>query len=114
MGKVLKKVTKPIQKLIPKEIKPFLPALAAVFGPAAFAGTGIFSSAALASLPVGVQAAIASGLTSTLTEGKPDLKSAALSGIMAQARFGSLKGIGPQSTALRANVCNVDEISKFL
>jgi hypothetical protein len=35
MGKVFKKVTKPIQKLIPKEIKPFLPALAAVFGPAA-------------------------------------------------------------------------------
>ena len=93
MGKVLKKVTKPIQKLIPKEIKPFLPALAAVFGPAAFAGTGIFSSAALASLPVGVQAAIASGLTSTLTEGKPDLKSAALSGIMAQAGP-SLKGYG--------------------
>jgi aldehyde:ferredoxin oxidoreductase len=46
MGKVFKKITKPIQKLIPKEIKPFLPALAAVFGPAAFAGTGIFSSAA--------------------------------------------------------------------
>jgi hypothetical protein len=93
MGKVLKKITKPIQKLIPKEIKPFLPALAAVFGPAAFAGTGIFSSAALASLPVGVQAAIASGLTSTLTEGKPDLKSAALSGIMSQAGS-SLKGYG--------------------
>jgi hypothetical protein len=93
MGKVLKKITKPIQKLIPKEIKPFLPALAAVFGPAAFAGTGIFSSAALAALPVGVQAAIASGLTSTLTEGKPDLKSAALSGIMAQAGP-SLKGYG--------------------
>jgi hypothetical protein len=93
MGKVFKKITKPIQKLIPKEIKPFLPALAAVFGPAAFAGTGIFSSAALASLPVGVQAAIASGLTSTLTEGKPDLKSAALSGIMAQAGS-SLKGFG--------------------
>ena len=93
MGKAIKKITKPIQKLIPKEIKPFLPALAAVFGPAAFAGTGIFSSAALASLPVGVQAAIASGLTSTLTEGKPDLKSAALSGIMAQAGP-SLKGYG--------------------
>jgi len=85
MGKVVKSITKPIQKLIPKEIKPFLPALAAILGPAAFAGSGIFSSAALASLPVGVQAAIASGLTSTLTEGKPDLKSAALSGIMAQA-----------------------------
>jgi hypothetical protein len=105
MGKVLKKITKPIQKLIPKEIKPFLPALAAVFGPAAFAGTGIFSSAALASLPVGVQAAIASGLTSTLTEGKPDLKSAALSGIMSQAGS-SLKGYGsnlPQGNVMGPN-----------
>jgi hypothetical protein len=105
MGKVFKKITKPIQKLIPKEIKPFLPALAAVFGPAAFAGTGIFSSAALASLPVGVQAAIASGLTSTLTEGKPDLKSAALSGIMSQAGS-SLKGYGsnlPQGNVMGPN-----------
>jgi hypothetical protein len=105
MGKVLKKITKPIQKLIPKEIKPFLPALAAIFGPAAFAGTGIFSSAALASLPVGVQAAIASGLTSTLTEGKPDLKSAALSGIMSQAGS-SLKGYGsniPQGNVMGPN-----------
>jgi hypothetical protein len=105
MGKVFKKITKPIQKLIPKEIKPFLPALAAIFGPAAFAGTGIFSSAALASLPVGVQAAIASGLTSTLTEGKPDLKSAALSGIMSQAGS-SLKGYGsniPQGNVMGPN-----------
>jgi hypothetical protein len=108
MGKVIKKITKPIQKLIPKEIKPFLPALAAVFGPAAFAGTGIFSSAALASLPVGVQAAIASGLTSTLTEGKPDLKSAALSGIMSQAGS-SLKGYGsnlPQGNVMGPNPQN--------
>ena len=108
MGKVFKKITKPIQKLIPKEIKPFLPALAAVFGPAAFAGTGIFSSAALASLPVGVQAAIASGLTSTLTEGKPDLKSAALSGIMSQAGS-SLKGFGsnlPQGNVMGPNPQN--------
>jgi hypothetical protein len=108
MGKVFKKITKPIQKLIPKEIKPFLPALAAVFGPAAFAGTGIFSSAALASLPVGVQAAIASGLTSTLTEGKPDLKSAALSGIMSQAGS-SLKGYGsnlPQGNVMGPNPQN--------
>jgi hypothetical protein len=108
MGKAIKKITKPIQKLIPKEIKPFLPALAAVFGPAAFAGTGIFSSAALASLPVGVQAAIASGLTSTLTEGKPDLKSAALSGIMSQAGS-SLKGFGsnlPQGNVMGPNPQN--------
>jgi hypothetical protein len=111
MGKVFKKITKPIQKLIPKEIKPFLPALAAVFGPAAFAGTGIFSSAALASLPVGVQAAIASGLTSTLTEGKPDLKSAALSGIMSQAGS-SLKGYGSGSN-LPQGKCHGTKSSKL-
>jgi hypothetical protein len=81
MGKVVKAITKPIQKIIPKEIKPFLPALAAVLGPAAFASF----SPAFASLPIGLQSAIISAGTSTLVEGKPDLKSAALSGIMAQA-----------------------------
>jgi hypothetical protein len=53
----------------------------------------VFFQVRPASLPVGVQAAIASGLTSTLTEGKPDLKSAALSGIISQAAP-SLKGYG--------------------
>jgi hypothetical protein len=81
MGSVVKSITKPIRKLIPKEIRPFLPALAAVLGPAAFASF----SPAFASLPIGLQSAIISAGTSTLTEGKPDLKSAALSGIMSQA-----------------------------
>ena len=87
------KVKKTIQKVIPKEIKPYLPALAAVLGPAAFAGSGMFASAALASLPVGVQAALASAATSGLTQDKVDLKQAALSGIMSQAGA-SLKGYG--------------------
>jgi hypothetical protein len=34
MGKVFKKITKPIQKLIPKELKPFAPFIAAALGPA--------------------------------------------------------------------------------
>lgn len=93
MGKVIKAITKPIQKIIPKEIKPFLPALAAVFGPAMFATGGMFAGTAFATLPVGMQAALISAGTSTLTEGKPDLKSAALSGIMSQVGAG-LKDYG--------------------
>jgi hypothetical protein len=72
MGKVFKKITKPIQKLIPKEIKPFLPALAAVFGPAAFASMGGGIGAAFAKLPAFAQAAIvrinAAGLKAALGE----------------------------------------------
>jgi hypothetical protein len=62
----------------------------------------------LLSYQLWLQAAIASGLTSTLTEGKPDLKSAALSGIMSQAGS-SLKGYGsnlPQGNIMGPNPQN--------
>jgi hypothetical protein len=85
MGKTLKKITKPIQKLIPKEIKPFLPALAAVFGPAAFAGMGGGIGTAFAKLPAFAQAAIINATTQGVVEGKIDPKQVAASGIMAQA-----------------------------
>jgi len=93
MGKVLKKVTKPIQKLIPKEIKPFLPALAAVFGPAAFASMGGGIGAAFAKLPAFAQAAIVNATTQGVVEGKIDPKQVAASGITAQLGS-SLKGFG--------------------
>jgi hypothetical protein len=93
MGKVFKKITKPIQKLIPKEIKPFLPALAAVFGPAAFASMGGGIGAAFAKLPAFAQAAIVNATTQGVVEGKIDPKQVAASGIMAQAGS-SLKGFG--------------------
>jgi hypothetical protein len=93
MGKVFKKITKPIQKLIPKEIKPFLPALAAVFGPAAFASLGGGVGLAFAKLPAFAQAAIINATTQGVVEGKIDPKQVAASGIMAQAGS-SLKGFG--------------------
>jgi hypothetical protein len=93
MGKVFKKITKPIQKLIPKEIKPFLPALAAVFGPAAFASMGGGIGAAFAKLPAFAQAAIVNATTQGVVEGKIDPKQVAASGIMAQAGS-SLKNLG--------------------
>jgi hypothetical protein len=108
MGKVFKKITKPIQKLIPKEIKPFLPALAAVFGPAAFASMGGGIGAAFAKLPAFAQAAIVNATTQGVVEGKIDPKQVAASGIMAQAGS-SLKGLGsnlPQGNVMGPNPQN--------
>jgi hypothetical protein len=108
MGKVFKKITKPIQKLIPKEIKPFLPALAAVFGPAAFASMGGGIGAAFAKLPAFAQAAIVNATTQGVVEGKIDPKQVAASGIMAQAGS-SLKNLGsnlPQGNVMGPNPQN--------
>ena len=108
MGKTLKKITKPIQKLIPKEIKPFLPALAAVFGPAAFAGMGGGIGTAFAKLPAFAQAAIINATTQGVVEGKIDPKQVAASGIMAQAGS-SLKDFGsnlPQGNVMGPNPQN--------
>jgi hypothetical protein len=103
MGKVFKKITRPIQKLIPKEIKPFLPALAAVFGPAAFASMGGGIGAAFAKLPAFAQAAIVNATTQGVVEGKIDPKQAAVSGILAQAGSG-LKGYGTSPNLPQGNV----------
>jgi hypothetical protein len=60
MGKVFKKITKPIQKLIPKELKPFAPFIAAALGP-----VGGFQF--LSALGPTAQAAISKGLISAGT-----------------------------------------------
>jgi hypothetical protein len=87
------KIRRTISKLIPKEIKPILPALAAVFGPAAFASLGGGVGLAFAKLPAFAQAAIINATTQGVVEGKIDPKQVAASGIMAQAGS-SLKGFG--------------------
>jgi len=74
-------MAKKIKKLIPKEIKPALPALAAIFGPAALAqfGPAAFSgSGVLASLPA--RAMVSSALAQAATEGKIDPKDTLLAG----------------------------------
>ena len=78
-------MAKKIRKIIPKEIRPALPALAAVFGPSAlFGAKGLFAGTALASAPVGIQAALINAATQGVTEEKIDPKQTALSGITAQ------------------------------
>jgi hypothetical protein len=80
MGKVFKKITKPIQKLIPKELKPFAPFIAAALGP-----VGGFQF--LSALGPTAQAAISKGLISAGTSAAlgEDTKSALRSGILAAA-----------------------------
>ena len=39
LKKIFKPVQKVVQKIVPKEVRPFLPYAAAAFGPAALAGT---------------------------------------------------------------------------
>ena len=75
--KIFRPVRKIAKKIIPKEVKPFLPYLAAAyFGPKAakFASTGIFSNP-------GVTKALIAGTTSAATDEKGDpLRAAALAG----------------------------------
>jgi hypothetical protein len=80
MGKVFKKITKPIQKLIPKELKPFAPFIAAALGP-----VGGFKF--LSALGPTAQAAISRGLIAAGTSAAlgEDTKSTLRSGILAAA-----------------------------
>tara|TARA_X000001382_G_scaffold41271_2_gene27691 strand:+ start:422 stop:1639 length:1218 start_codon:yes stop_codon:yes gene_type:complete len=75
---------KKIQKIIPKEIRPALPAIAAI-GLPYLAGAGTFGTkiATLAAKSPGIAAAIANAATQAATQDKFDIKSAALSGLQA-------------------------------
>jgi len=82
-------VKKKIQKIIPKEIKPALPALAAI-GLPYLATTGAFGAGSLATklgafaqANPGMAAALSNAVTQAATQDKFDVKSAALSGLQA-------------------------------
>ena len=83
MGGVVEKITKPIRKIIPKEIRPILP-IAAAFLPIPGAGA-LGSALAKTGLNPLVQAAIKRGIISAgvqgITEGKVDPFKTAISGI---------------------------------
>jgi len=71
--KVFKPVRKIAKKIIPKEIRPFLPYIAAAFGPAGLAGTKF------AAMNPAFQKAILAGVTSAATDEQGDpLRAAAL------------------------------------
>ena len=73
---LLKKIFRPVRKitkkLIPKEIRPALPFLAAYYGPAAFAKEGIFSNKIL------TDALLAAGTAAATDEDANLLRTAAL------------------------------------
>lgn len=93
MGSVVEKVTKPIRKIIPKEIRPILP-IAAAFLPVPGMGA-IGSALAKTQLNPLVQAAIKRGIISAgvqgVTEGKVDPFKTAVAGLA-----GGLSEVGPE------------------
>jgi len=81
------KVKKKIKKAIPKEIAPFLPALASIYGGPALAG--LFGGGPLGG---GIGAFLADAATQELTSDRTRLESALVSGI-----FGAARGATPNS-----------------
>ena len=79
MGKVIKRITRPIKKLIPKEIKPALPYIAAFYGGPAMAGSSFMSGIGNAALRNAISKGLISGATAAATDDNANiLRSAAL------------------------------------
>jgi hypothetical protein len=76
MGGVVKKARKTIKKLVPKEIRPFAPYIAAGFLPPGAVGLGGISNAAL-------QKAIIAGGTRFATDDEADLKDVGITAALA-------------------------------
>ena len=76
--KLFKSARKRVQKLIPKEIRPFVPYIAAAFGPAGLASSGIFSNPA-------VTKALIVGGTRFATDDEADLKDIGITAALAAA-----------------------------
>ena len=76
--KLFKSARKRVKKLIPKEIRPFVPYIAAAFGPAGLASSGIFSNPA-------VTKALIAGGTRFATDDEADLKDIGITAALAAA-----------------------------
>ena len=73
--KLFKSARKRVKKLIPKEIRPFIPYIAAAMGPAGLASSGIFSNPA-------VTKALIAGGTRFATDDEADLKDIGITDIV--------------------------------
>ena len=76
---LFKKARKFVKKIIPKEIRPFIPYIAAAFGPAGLAGTKF------ATLNPAFQKAILAGGTKFATDDEADLKDVGVTAALAAA-----------------------------
>jgi hypothetical protein len=92
---LFKKARKFVKKIIPKEIRPFIPYIAAAFGPAGLAGTKF------ATLNPAFQKAILAGGTKFATDDEADLKDIGVTAALAAAptaldQFAGPTGPDPQ------------------
>jgi hypothetical protein len=108
MGSIVKKVTKPFQKLskkiIPKEIRPALPYIAAAFGPAGLAGTQF------ATLNPAFQKALIAGATAAATDDDANILRTA---VLAGAPDALSQGLGSAGRAL-GNANPESKLAQFL
>ena len=111
MGSVVRKITRPIKKLIPKEIKPFLPYAAAALGTPYLAGSGLGSLATFATKNPALTKALISGATSAATDeqGNP-LRTA----LLAAAPDAIKGGLGAAGSRLSGTINKVDEFAPTL
>ena len=88
--RLVKKPRKLIKKLIPKEIRPFVPYIAAAMGPAGLASSGIFSNPA-------VTKALIAGGTRFATDDEADIKDIGITAALAAApsALDQFSGVNP-------------------
>ena len=109
--RLVKKPRKLIKKLIPKEIRPFVPYIAAAMGPAGLASSGIFANPA-------VTKALIAGGTKFATDDEADLKDIGITAALAASpdliKQGSSSLAGKLDPKLAADIAgNIDEASSL-
>jgi len=109
--RLVKKPRKFIKKLIPKEIRPFVPYIAAAMGPAGLASSGIFANPA-------VTKALIAGGTKFATDDEADLKDIGITAALAASpdliKQGSSSLAGKLDPKLAADIAgNIDEASSL-
>ena len=109
--RLVKKPRKLIKKLIPKEIRPFVPYIAAAMGPAGLASSGIFANPA-------VTKALIAGGTKFATDDEADLKDIGITAALAASpdliKQGSSSLAGRLDPKLAADIAgNIDEASSL-
>ena len=115
MGSVVRKITKPIRKvakkIIPKEIKPFLPYAAAAFGAPYLSGSAFMSGVGNAALRNAISKGLISGATAAATDDDANiLRSATL----AAAPDLLQGGLGAAGSRLSGTANIVDEFAPTL
>ena len=109
--RLVKKARKTVKKLIPKEVRPFVPYIAAAMGPASLASTGIFSNPA-------VTKALIAGGTRFAIDDEADLKDVGITAALAASpdliKQGSSSLAGKLDPKLAADIAgNIDEASSL-